>query len=94
MKRILKTGLLTFTGLVSALSAANSQKLVESIAAIVGNEVVYLSDIENSVSDLQRSGNRSPMGDLRCSVFQELLISKLFLDQARIDSIEVSEAHG
>jgi peptidyl-prolyl cis-trans isomerase SurA len=92
MKRILKIGLLTFTGLVSALSAANSQKLVESIAAIVGNEVVYLSDIENSASDLQRSGNRTPIGDLRCSVFQELLISKLFLDQARIDSIEVSEA--
>jgi peptidyl-prolyl cis-trans isomerase SurA len=58
----------------------------------VGNEVVYLSDIENSASDLQRSGNRTPIGDLRCSVFQELLISKLFLDQARIDSIEVSEA--
>ena len=92
MKRILKIGLFAFTALVSALPAANSQKLVESIAAIVGNEVVYLSDIENSASDLQRGGNRSPIGDLRCGVFQELLISKLFLDQARIDSIEITEA--
>ena len=28
----------------------NSQVLVESIAAIVGNEVIYLSDLENTVS--------------------------------------------
>ncbi len=61
--------------------------LVESIAAIVGNEVVYLSDIENNTIDLKRGGNREPIDELRCKVFQELLISKLFVDQARIDSI-------
>ena len=70
---------------------ANAQKLIESVAAIVGNEVIYLSDIENTVSDLRRGGNKIPAGDLRCSVFQEMLVSKLFLDQARIDSIIVTE---
>lgn len=66
-------------------------QLVESVAAIVGNEVLYLSDIENTIADLKRNGNKTPMDELRCNVFHEMLISKLFLDQARIDSITVSD---
>jgi len=69
----------------------SSQVLVESIAAIVGNEVIYLSDLENTITDLKRNGNRTPTDQLRCNVFEEMLISKLFLDQARIDSIEVAD---
>jgi peptidyl-prolyl cis-trans isomerase SurA len=68
-----------------------AQRLVESIAAIVGNEVIYLSDLENTIADLRRSGNKSPIDQLRCGVFNEMLVSKLFLDQARIDSIIVTD---
>ncbi len=83
---------LVLTGLfVPGIFAANAQVLVESIEAIVGNEVVYLSDIENTIADLRRNGNKLPYENLRCGIFQELLISKLFLDKARLDSINVSE---
>jgi peptidyl-prolyl cis-trans isomerase SurA len=71
--------------------AMNAQRLVESVAAIVGNEVIYLSDIENTIADLRRNGNRTPIDELRCNVFHQLLVSKLFLDQARIDSIKVTD---
>ncbi|MCX6301294.1 MAG: peptidylprolyl isomerase [Bacteroidia bacterium] len=77
--------------LISGLSAVKSQKLIESVAAIVGNEVVYLSDIENLVIDLKRNGNKMPIDQQRCVVLNELLVSRLFLDQARIDSITVTE---
>lgn len=70
---------------------ANSQMLVESVAAIVGNEVIYLSDIENSIADVRRNGNKTPLEQLTCMVFQQMLVSKLFVDQARIDSIIVSD---
>ncbi len=76
---------------LSGMSVVKSQVLVESVAAIVGNEVIYLSDIENQVADIKRNGNKTPIEDLRCTVLQELLVSKLFLDQARIDSITVAE---
>ena len=69
----------------------NAQKLVESVAAIVGNEVIYLSDIESAIADLRRNGNKTSVDELRCNVFHEMLISKLFLDQARIDSIKVTD---
>ena len=74
----------------TGVSTLNSQTLVESVAAIVGNEVIYLSDLEATISDLRRTGNRTPVDELRCNVLQEMLITKLFIDQARIDSIEVT----
>ena len=68
-----------------------SQQLVEAIAAVVGNEVIYLSDVETLVAQRRQSGDRTPIESLRCDVFHDMLISKLFLDQAKIDSIEVGD---
>jgi len=77
--------------LLSVIPAVKSQVLVESVAAIAGNEVIYLSDIENMILEIRSGGNRVPTDELRCDVLRQLLVSKLFLDQARIDSIEVTE---
>ncbi|HZL77126.1 MAG TPA: peptidylprolyl isomerase [Bacteroidales bacterium] len=77
---------------LSGMSVVKSQVLVESVAAIVGNEVIYLSDIENQIADMKRNGDKSSVADMRCTVLREMLISKLFLDQARIDSITVAES--
>jgi peptidyl-prolyl cis-trans isomerase SurA len=89
-KRIsLKYLLLPFV-LMSLSMPVRSQVLLESVAAIVGNEVIYLSDLENTVADLRRSDPRQSADRLRCQVFNDMLTSKLFLDQARIDSIIVT----
>jgi len=90
-KRKLKFCLTLFCLFLPGVFIANSQVLVESVAAIVGNEVIYLSDLENYISDLRRNGNKTPIDLLTCSVFQEMLVSKLFMDQARIDSITVTD---
>ena len=68
-----------------------SQQLVEAVAAVVGNEVIYLSDLESTIAEIRRQGDRTQIEELRCKIFQDMLISKLFIDQARIDSIEVSD---
>jgi peptidyl-prolyl cis-trans isomerase SurA len=88
-----KTGKNTFLILLMLLYAgvAYPQKLVESIAGIVGNEVVYLSDVETGVAQQVMSGDRTPVTTLRCLIFEKILTDKLFLDQARIDSVEVSD---
>ena len=75
---------------ISGTDQVKSQTLVESVAAVVGDEVIYLSDIENTILDLVHSGDKTPVDVLRCNVLQQMLISKLFLDQARIDSIVVT----
>lgn len=77
--------------LIITFVPAKSQTLLESVVAIVGNEVIYLSDLENVVADLKRSDPRASVNNLRCNFFNEMLVSKLFLDQARIDSIIVTD---
>jgi peptidyl-prolyl cis-trans isomerase SurA len=91
MKKKFRLYLVVIGLFLPGIFVLNAQVLVESIAAIVGNEVVYLSDLESTIADLRRSGTRTPYDELRCNVFQELLISKLFIDKARIDSIIVSD---
>jgi peptidyl-prolyl cis-trans isomerase SurA len=90
MKRNLKFYLVLMVFLLPGL-IASSQKLVESVAAIVGNEVIYLSDLESTIADMRRTGDKTPIDELRCRVLNEMLISKLFLDQSRIDSITVTD---
>lgn len=70
--------------------SAAGQQVVESIVGVVGNEVIYLSDVEGQVVQLKAERDPTPVDLLRCRVFEDLLIQKLFLDQARIDSIVVS----
>jgi len=91
MNKKLRFYLLLYCLLLPGMSVLNAQVLVESIAAIVGNEVIYLSDLENTVADIRRNGNKMPYDELKCNIFQEMLVSKLFLDKARIDSIFVSD---
>lgn len=77
---------------LAVLSAysASGQQVVESVVAVVGNEVVYLSEIEGQVVQLKAERDPTPVEQLRCRLFEDQLVQKLFLDQARIDSIEVS----
>lgn len=67
----------------------SGQKLVESVAGIVGNELILLSEVEELVKQIRESGNRTPVDQLRCQVFENLAVKKLYVDQARLDSIIV-----
>src|SRR5665647_1126484 len=70
--------------------SAYGQQIVESIVAVVGNEVIFLSDIEGQVMQMKAERDPTPVEELRCRVLEDQMIQKLFLDQAKIDSIEVS----
>lgn len=87
IRYLIVSGILAVAGIIPV----RSQVLVESVAAIVGNEVIYLSDLENTVADMRRTDPRVPAYRMRCQLFNDMLISKLFLDQARIDSIIVTD---
>ncbi len=67
------------------------QKIVDRIVATVGNNIILQSDIENMYRQMISQGMTS-QGDMKCEVLEDLLVSKLMLNQARIDSIEVSIA--
>ncbi len=92
MKRGLRFLLIAAALFLSGTTAMKAQVLVESVAAVVGDEVIYLSEIEGAVADAKRGGARESSDEIRCIVLQQLLIQKLFLDQARIDSVIVTDS--
>lgn len=73
------------------VGAQEDGPVVDKVVAVVGNNIVKLSDIENQYLQARTQGMSSVQGDLKCDVFEELLTQKLFLNQARIDSVEVTE---
>ena len=77
--------------LVSATLSAQKYKggLVDKTVAVVGNEVIMISDIESEVQQMQAQG-RSSDRDMRCSILENMMESKIFLMQARIDSLTVN----
>jgi peptidyl-prolyl cis-trans isomerase SurA len=92
MKENLRSIFVTVFVFLAGMVSVSAQQLVESVAGIVGNEVIFLSDVENNVAQARAQGDKTGIEKLRCIMFEQLLENKLFLDQARIDSIVVSEA--
>ena len=64
--------------------------LVDKTIATVGNDVILLSDIEEEVRMMQASGYPVDANS-RCQILENMVSSKLFLTQARLDSLSVTE---
>jgi peptidyl-prolyl cis-trans isomerase SurA len=57
--------------------------------AVVGNEMIMLSDLEDEVQMMRAYGMLSDKSG-RCDVLEQMMSSKLFLMQARVDSLVVN----
>lgn len=77
---------------ISALqSHAQEASLLDKVIAVVGSEMILLSDLEEQYDYLRgQQGGLPP--DARCFILNNMMLSKLLLNQAKLDSVEVSEA--
>ena len=78
---------LSLAGFV-AVSAQDN--VIDEVVWVVGDEAILKSDVENERLNAQYEGRRFD-GDPYCVIPEELAVQKLFLHQAEIDSVEVSE---
>lgn len=84
---------LGFAGWLHAQPEINAQAqgdVIDRIVGVVGNEIILLSDIESSLVQQRMQGN-DPDGNSRCEIIDNLLFEKLLLNQAKIDSLVVTE---
>lgn len=65
--------------------------IVDQIIWVVGDEAILKSDVEKVRLGMLSRGERIE-GDPYCLIPEQLAVQKLFLDQAKIDSITVSNA--
>jgi peptidyl-prolyl cis-trans isomerase SurA len=64
--------------------------VVDEVIWVVGDEPILKSDVEVARLQAESDGVKWP-GDPDCSIPEELAVQKLFLHQAAIDSIQVTE---
>lgn len=73
------------------LSAQNyPEGLVDKTVAVVGNEMITIGQIENEMRYIRAQGGMSD-ANMRCRLFENMLEAKLFLMQARVDSLSINK---
>ena len=92
MRHILK-GVAVFLFAAASVNAS-AQKyqggIVDKTVAVVGNEVIMISEIESEVQMMQYNYGMQSDRKARCELLESMMSSKLFLMQARVDSLVVN----
>ena len=92
MRHILK-GVAVFLFAAASINAS-AQKyeggIVDKTIAVVGNEVIMISDVEYEVQMMQYNYGMQSDRKARCEMLENMMASKLFLMQARVDSLVVN----
>ena len=80
-------------GVVSNNGTADSSNLqvIDGIVAVVGDHIILQSEVDAQVFQMRATGGLKPGAPI-CPVVENLMLQKLLLHQAGLDSIEVSEA--
>jgi len=73
----------------STVWAQSASNVVDEVVWVVGDDPIYLSDVEDVI--LEYRTNRAPIENPYCVIPEQLAVQKLFLHQADLDSISVSE---
>lgn len=76
---------------VCAIAAPVKKNVIDEVAWVVGDEAIYRSDIEEQYMQARQEGV-SLGGDPYCVIPERLAVEKLYLHQAKIDTIEAPEA--
>lgn len=79
------------TVLLAMLASARAQtNVADEVIWVIGEEAILRSDVEEARIEAQTLGQRLD-GDPYCVLPEQLAIQKLFLHQAAIDSVEVTD---
>ena len=74
---------------ISFFIHSQNKQVLDGVFAIVGNNVIFHSDIDNQILQYQSQGNIDDLDVLRKRVSEELFFQKMLLHFAEIDSVEV-----
>lgn len=92
MKRLLnfKTLVLLFVLCTTQVKTYAQDNVIDEVVWIVGDDAILKSDVEEERLNAQYNGTKFD-GDPYCIIPEQIAIQKLYLHQAAIDSVEVTE---
>ncbi len=87
----LKTIGIVFAAAAIAAVAQTKTNIIDEVAWVVGDEAIFRSDVEEQYSQL-RSEGALPPGNPFCAIPEQMAVEKLYLHQAKLDTIEAPAA--
>ena len=84
--------LVLFIFTIFSFTISAQDEVIDRIAGVVGDQIILQSDIENQYLQLKAQGYRGNEEKIKCSIFEDQLAQKLLLNQAKVDSIEITES--
>ena len=66
------------------------REIIDKVVATIGGELVLLSEVEEQHALMEAQSGVLP-ADARCNIMDQLMASKLLVNQAKLDSIEISD---
>ena len=79
-----------FVLLISIVVLGQEKNMIDGVVWVVGDEAILRSDVEQERIRAQYEGQRI-QGEPYCIIPEQIAIQKLFIHQAKIDSIEVND---
>ena len=77
---------------LSAFAQKTQPQVIDKVVAVVGKNIILQSDIENQYIQYRMQGMAEGTGkEVRARILEELLLQKLMLNQAEMDSITVTD---
>jgi peptidyl-prolyl cis-trans isomerase SurA len=96
MNKLLRFTFITYSLLLIISYCSAQAQPIDQIMAVVGDKIILQSDIEKQYNQylLQNNNNNNEVKDenVKCEIFRQLLLTKLMLHQAAIDSVTVTDS--
>ena len=74
-----------------AVAAPTKKNVVDEVVWVVGDEPIFRSDVEEQYAQMRQEG--TPIGgDPYCVIPERIAVEKLYLHQAKLDTVEAPEA--
>ncbi len=91
MRRIYFWILVVFFAQSAHLQMSAQNNIVDEVIWVIGDDAIFKSDVENARLQMQMR-NQHMTGDPYCIIPEQIAIQKLYLHQAKLDSITVNES--
>ncbi len=84
--------LIAFITICVSTAYAQNAQVIDKVVAVVGKNIIMQSDIEEQYMQYRLQGGiKGSASSIRCEILEDLLFRKLMLNQAELDSIEVTD---
>lgn len=90
-----RIGWLFVTLFVTVIAHAQESKVqvIDKVVAVVGKNIILQSDVESQYVQYRMQGSIEGSSDaMHCAILEELMFQKLLLNQAEMDSLNVTDS--